>query len=237
MCMCVPCLPTAVPLPQTPLHVSWVMTGGSCIVFFVCFFSLGLTKTLVAAVSLEIQIENSVFLKWKMRCSGFEMIPHTLDVLMPRTRVNLLEVCRSSVFIAEAGHEGWGLRTVTAGARGVPPNTCSLDRIENKSCVMEMSPSFSVWLIQCAATKEEDGRGGRRKNWDGWSKVEDWSLCRRCNTEEPVLIPLGCMYCHHSKTHEHKQASETWGKKRDYQLCKCFICAGYLSRETMTRYV
>lgn len=55
--------------------------------------------------------------------------------------------------------------------------------------------------------------GGRRKNWDGWSKVEDWSLCRRCNTEEPVLIPLGCMYCHHSKTHEHKQASETWGKK------------------------
>lgn len=98
------------------------------------------------------------------RCSGFEIIPHTLHVLMPSTQVNLLQQLR-------VYHWDWtwslALRTVTAGTRGAPPqNTCSLYRIENKSCVMEMSPSFSVWLIQCAATKEEDGRGQKEKL--GW---------------------------------------------------------------------
>lgn len=32
---------------------------------------------------------------------------------------------------------------------------------------MEMSPSFSVWLIQSGATKEGEGRGGREIGKDG----------------------------------------------------------------------
>lgn len=164
-CMCVLCLPTAI--PQPPLHVSWVMTGGPCIVFPFCFFSK-IDKSIRGCSESRDQNRKFSVLETilpQTRCSGFEIIPHTLHVLMPSTRVNLLQQ------LNRVYHWDWtwslALRTVTAGTRGAPPpNTCSLYRIENKSCVMEMSPSFSVWLIQCAATKEEDGRGQKEKL--GW---------------------------------------------------------------------
>lgn len=108
--------------------------------------------------------------------------PHTVDRSKQRTFARSVWTSGTQGEDGRSGRAPGSQRLLFGGHLGA----CSLHRIENKSCIMEMSPSFSVWLIQSDATKEEGGSGGGWKgNWEGWSNVEDWSLCRRWACANP----------------------------------------------------